>query len=90
MMCSMMLHFDCCGSLTKCAVSALHKCVHTHRIAMQVGKSYAGPREALRLTGKFVLTHLLEAAKADVDLSSSPFVLGLHQEVITSMQSTGP
>ena len=52
-------------------------------IALQVGKTYSGPREALRLSGKFVLAHLLEAAKAGPDLSSSPFVLGLHQEVTT-------
>ena len=49
---------------------------------LQVGKSYSGPREALRLNGKFVLAHLLEPAKlGDADLASSPFVLGLHQEV---------
>lgn len=56
-----------------------------HAVAAQVGKSYSGPREALRLTGKFVLTHLLDGAKtggaAAPDLASSPFVLGLHQEV---------
>ena len=46
-----------------------------------MGKSYSGPRDALRLTGKFVLSHLLEAAKGGHDLASSPFVLGLHQEV---------
>ena len=51
-------------------------------IALQVGKSYSGPREALRLNGKFVLAHLLEAAKlGGADLASSAFVLGLHQEV---------
>lgn len=49
--------------------------------APQVGKSYSGPRDALRLTGKFVLSHLLEAAKGGHELASSPFVLGLHQEV---------
>ena len=49
---------------------------------LQVGKSYSGPREALRLNGKFVLAHLLEAAKlGGADLASSAFVLGLHQEV---------
>ena len=49
---------------------------------VQVGKSYSGPREALRLNGKFVLAHLLEAAKlGGADLASSAFVLGLHQEV---------
>ncbi|CAL5224063.1 g6688 [Coccomyxa viridis] len=47
----------------------------------KVGKTYSGPREALRLTGKFVLSHLLEATKAGPDLSSSPFVIGLHQEM---------
>ena len=51
-------------------------------IVLQVGKSYSGPREALRLNGKFVLAHLLEAAKlGGADLASSAFVLGLHQEV---------
>ncbi len=50
-----------------------------------MGKTYSGPREALRLNGKFVLSHLLEATKAGPDLSSSPFAIGLHQEVTTSM-----
>ena len=53
-----------------------------------MGKTYSGPREALRLNGKFVLSHLLEATKAGPDLSSSPFAIGLHQEVSTSMQTT--
>jgi len=57
--------------------------------SLQVGKSYAGPREALRLTGKFVLNHLLEAAKSGPDLASSPFVLSLHQEVCISCQAAG-
>ena len=46
-----------------------------------MGKTYSGPREALRLTGKFVLSQLLEATKAGPDLTSSPFVIGLQQEV---------
>ena len=51
-------------------------------VLVQVGKSYSGPREALRLNGKFVLAHLLEAAKlGGAELASSAFVLGLHQEV---------
>ncbi len=47
---------------------------------LQVGKAYAGPREALRLTGKFVLNQLLGTAGASPQLAASPFVSALRQE----------
>jgi len=65
------------GAGSTCSSAA----VYLMYCSLQVGKSYAGPREALRLAGKFVLNHLLEAAKSGPDLASSPFVLSLHQEV---------
>lgn len=46
-----------------------------------MGKAYAGPREALRLTGKFVLSQLLGGADSVTQLATSPFVTALRQEV---------
>lgn len=66
-----------------CATAVTTSTLHPG-FTLQVAKTYSGPREALQLTGKFVLAHLLEAAKAGPDLSCSPFVLGLHQQVTTS------
>ena len=57
----------------------------------QVGKAYAGPREALRLTGKFVLAQLLLAsggAEAAARTASLPFVTALEAEVRRSIPST--
>lgn len=54
------------------------------RCRTQVGKAYAGPREALRLTGKFVLAQLLHArfgADACAKLAASPFITALQAEV---------
>jgi hypothetical protein len=49
---------------------------------LQVGKAYYGPREALRLTGNFVLGQLLDPAQPDSALlASSPFVAALLEEV---------
>ena len=53
----------------------------------QVGKAYSGPREALRLTGKFVLNQLLSSKDAS-NLATSPFVTALRQEVRTATNST--
>ncbi|BDA51554.1 DNA (cytosine-5)-methyltransferase 1B [Coccomyxa sp. Obi] len=47
----------------------------------KVGKAYAGPREALRLTGKFVLNQLLCGADSATQLATSPFVTALRQEM---------
>jgi hypothetical protein len=50
----------------------------------QVGKAYSGPREALRLTGRFVLAQLLHASfgpDAAAQLVASPFVTALQAEV---------
>ena len=80
---------QCTGSHSLNNCDCTQACVlllstHATSITLQVGKTYSGPREALQLTGKFVSAHLLEAAKAGPNLSSSPFVLGLHQQVSTS------
>ena len=55
-----------------------------------MGKAYAGPREALRLTGKFVLAQLLLAsggADAAARVADSPFVAALEAEVRESIPS---
>lgn len=55
----------------------------THNLVHgQVGKAYSGPREALCLTGKFVLAQLL-GSEAPSELATSPFVTALRQEVRT-------
>ena len=72
-----------------CNIRGCRDCCDCRDTMVQVGKSYSGPREALRLNGKFVLAHLLEAAKlGGADLASSAFVLGLHQEVCNPPTST--
>ncbi|KAK9918243.1 hypothetical protein WJX75_002529 [Coccomyxa subellipsoidea] len=54
----------------------------------KVGKAYSGPREALRLMGKFVLNQLLSSKDAS-HLATSPFVTALRQEM-AEVVSRGP
>lgn len=63
--------------------------IEAQPLTMQVGKAYYGPREALRLTGKFILAQLLDPIQAGTDLaaklSSSPFVTSLKEEVCQTL-----
>ena len=70
-------------ALAGSCVTALHT-VKALECCGQVGKAYAGPREALRLTAKFVLAQLLLAsggAEAAARVASLPFVTALQAEV---------
>ena len=48
---------------------------------MQVGKSYAGPKDALAMNGAFILEQLLGWEASGAALAGSAFAHALHQEV---------
>lgn len=49
--------------------------------AAQVGKSFAGPRDALAMNGSFILTQLQQLEGMPSSIAQGPFATALQQEV---------